>query len=146
MPFETVYEVWDYWDGIRSGFADYHGVPHYFAAEWDEADDDYLNTFTLRRVDASTIALVQEHDRIFEDWQWAAHRAEVPQQSHPAISGQNPRFADLTATIQARTESAPIVATGVIGTFKADEGEPEKPLGMWRKVRVQWSSRDETVR
>lgn len=27
---EQVYVVWNLWDGVRSGIADYDGAPHFF--------------------------------------------------------------------------------------------------------------------
>lgn len=42
--FERVYTVHDYWDGPRSGFADFGGVPHAYRSLWlddlDEWDPD----------------------------------------------------------------------------------------------------------
>jgi hypothetical protein len=140
MTFETVHEVWDYWDGIRSGFADYRGIPHHFEAEWNPADDDYRSTFTLRRVEGSTIALARERNEIFEKWRWALHRGEVSPESHPGLSDQNPRFAELTQVIRSRIETAPITAWGVSGTFAAVKTERDQPPGIVREVRVEWSS------
>jgi len=140
MTFETVYEVWDYWDGIRSGFADYRGMPHHFEAEWDSIEDDYRDTFTLRSVEDSTIALARERNEIFEKWRWALHRGEVSPESHPGESDQNPRFAELTRVIQSRIDSAPITASGISATFEALTTERERPPGMVREVRVEWSS------
>jgi hypothetical protein len=45
MTLERVYAVWDYWDGIRCGFADLRGSPHYFAAPSDDKRQDYSEVF-----------------------------------------------------------------------------------------------------
>lgn len=65
MTLERVYAVWDYWDGIRSGFADFRGSPHYFAATWEESSDDHAPVFTLVPVSRHTIELVSNIPRSF---------------------------------------------------------------------------------
>jgi hypothetical protein len=37
MTFEAVHAVWDYFDGPRTGLADYRGRPHYFVCKFDTA-------------------------------------------------------------------------------------------------------------
>jgi hypothetical protein len=60
LVFEVVYAQYRYWDGPREGVADYQGRPHYYAAEWDAACDDYADTFLLTPVDADVFATVRE--------------------------------------------------------------------------------------
>jgi hypothetical protein len=45
VAFEPVCVVWDWYDGIRSGIAEFLGKPHVFHCEWDESSDDYAETF-----------------------------------------------------------------------------------------------------
>ena len=69
MPTEQVYAVWDYWDGIRSGVADFEGKPVHFEQEWSEEADDYSSTFRLKPVSSAALAEVLEQSQIFRSWE-----------------------------------------------------------------------------
>jgi hypothetical protein len=140
MKVEKVYAVWDFWDGVRSGFADFQGVPHYFEAEWSEGDedDDSSHTFTLRIVNQATLGLVLEHWRIFHAEQLQACQGRTPETTSSGLPGQNPRFAELDLQIRKLIESSEVMATGVVGTFEAIEGQESLPPGVFRELRVAW--------
>lgn len=59
-PMEKVHSVWDFYDGPRTGIADYNGSPHYFACTWDVVSDDYGESYSLSPIDAETLALALE--------------------------------------------------------------------------------------
>lgn len=82
MAFERVYTVWDYYDGPRSGIAEYRGQPHHYNCEWNETKDDYAATFVLTPIDQQTLTLAMEQWAIWRQWQDAFHRGEVPQSTH----------------------------------------------------------------
>jgi len=139
MALERVYAVWDYWDGIRCGFADCYGRPHYFDARWDEASDDYSEVFELTAVSPATIELVMEQAKIFRSWSNAFHRGEATRESHPALPGQNDHYAHLAQTIRAAIGSAKLAPRTMRGRFEAIPGQDHLPPGVIRSVRVEWS-------
>jgi hypothetical protein len=49
--YETVYNMLGWWDGPHTGVADYQGVPHLFRRDFDEAADEYAQTYALFRVE-----------------------------------------------------------------------------------------------
>jgi hypothetical protein len=138
MNSENVYAVWDYWNGVRSGFADFCGAPHYFEAEWSDADDDYLPSFSLKRVDRHTMELVLEAWQVFRTWEIAFHRGMVPLNTHPALSGQNGRAAELSTEIVRILKTSEVAASGVLGTFEPIERQQELPPRVSREYRVVW--------
>ena len=71
---EPVYLVLNYQDSIRSGIADYHGSPHYFAEHFDQARDDYTGIFSLSPVDQSIVEVANEANTI-ELRFWTAYYA-----------------------------------------------------------------------
>src|SRR5579862_5121611 len=101
MPFERVYTIWDYWDGPRSGIASYEGQPHHYQCEWDEAADDYSDTFALTPIDEETFSLAMEQWSIWQQWQKAFHGGEVPGATHPTLPGSNPQCVELQSRIEA---------------------------------------------
>lgn len=139
MPLERVYAVWDYWDGIRTGFADFHGSPHYFAATWSEVSEDRTPLFTLTPASQHVIELVAEHTAIFLSWLTAFHRGEATEASHPAVAGQNDRYAELEREIHAAIDSTKVIAHRLLGRFEVLPGQEHLPPGMMREVGVEWS-------
>jgi hypothetical protein len=47
MKFEKVYTIREFHDDIRSGTANFMGVPHYFASLLDDTKDIFLNQFCI---------------------------------------------------------------------------------------------------
>jgi hypothetical protein len=138
MESEKVYAIWDYWDGIRSGFADFRGVPHYFEAVWNEQDEEYSPTFTLRVVNQTTLDLVLEMRRIFRAWELQFYQGQTPRSTHPALPGQDARFVELDSQIRKLLESFEVTESSVLGSFEVIEGQEPLPPGMYREVRVMW--------
>ena len=53
MALESVHAVWDYYDGILTGVADYHGLPHYFEREWTNYRGEQIYRPEYRKRDAA---------------------------------------------------------------------------------------------
>jgi hypothetical protein len=138
MATERVYAVWEYYDGIRSGVADFRGEPHYFEQPWSEQLDDYLPTFLLKAISQSTLIEVLEQAQIFRDWEAAFHRGEVEQDTHPGLPGQNPRYAELEATLKAKLAEPDLVCKHAQGLFSVLPDQAPRPLGVLREVQVEW--------
>jgi hypothetical protein len=138
MPFERVYTVHDYYDGPRSGVADYLGRPHHYSCEWDDGADDYAETFALVEIDDCTVSLVLQQWEIWRRWEYAFHRQEVPQATHPGLPGNDLHYAELQTAIKSRianTLAKPVRARGV---FRVDPNRPETPRGVMRELQVEW--------
>ncbi|HST59440.1 MAG TPA: hypothetical protein VLK84_12135, partial [Longimicrobium sp.] len=69
--FERVYIIHEYYDGPRSGFADWGGVPHAFLSLWrDDLDDwDPDHRFLLCPVSAEILELALEDWAIWGRWE-----------------------------------------------------------------------------
>jgi len=136
--FGRVYAVWDYFDGVRSGFADYHGVPHYFEALFDEGESDHELRFKLIAVSKQTIALVVEQWEIFRSWERQFHAGEVSEGTHPAAPGQNSRYTELERMIRDTLRDSPATCE-VLGAFHARPNQECRPKGSLRELDVEWS-------
>lgn len=134
---ECVHFVWDYWDGSRSGIADFQGVPHYFECEWDDLNDDYAETYLIRKLDDAILALARESESIWVSWQTAFYDGNKSHDSHPAIVGNNPRFLEIKETIEALLKDCEIVVKAT-PEFCVIKGQDNLPKGMLRKMKVTW--------
>ncbi len=57
--FEVVYMVWDFYDGLRSGIADFGGRSHVFKATQD-SDGGYTDVFELVAIRPAFAATVEQ--------------------------------------------------------------------------------------
>jgi hypothetical protein len=139
MTYERVYVVWDYYEGARSGIADYRGVPHHFVNEYDEDEDEYTDKFTLRPIEDATLQLILKQWTIWRAWELAFHNGERDKSSHPAMPGQDETYAQLGIEIKTEidtNEAEPIAATAV---FRSRANQPELPEDMLHELEVEWT-------
>lgn len=139
MAYERVHTVWDYWDGARSGIANFSGRPHYYCCEWCDEADDYTDVFLLTPIDEETLALALEQWSIWRQWELAFHRGEVALDTHPMLPGQHPRYAELDALLKARTSNLSGALTRKHATFRARQNQAALPRGVMRELEVEWS-------
>ncbi len=83
MRFERVREIWDFYDGPRTGIAEFKGIPHYFERVFDESADDYSNFFRLSPVGEEFLQHAAQRWVIFKSWEARFHRGLVSTESHP---------------------------------------------------------------
>lgn len=136
MSFEPVYSVIDYYDGPRTGFADYGGRPHYYKCNWDDVAHNYADRFTLYPVDDETLQLDLERNEIFRKWQVAYHSGAASIDSHP--DGNDARFDELSRMLEERQTQAPPRPNSVSAKFRAIAEDQSLPKGMMRRLVVEW--------
>ncbi len=134
---EHVYMVWDLYDGVRSGIADYEGNPHYFESIYSEDSEEHTDEFRLTPVDQKTLKLAQEQWSIYRDWEKRFHSGLEPSETHPGHGGVDARYDQLEARVQSSIEAGPVTKT-VSGRFRAKEEQPDLPVGCLRDMEVEW--------
>jgi hypothetical protein len=135
---ERVHAVWDFYDGIRSGIADFRGRPHYFFALWEEGDREPDERFSLQPIDDDTLALVCEQWALFRAWDIAHHTGLADVTSHPGNRGRNPRYDALEDQINARIAALPASSIEAAAGFHFDPTEAALPPGVMRMCWVEW--------
>src|SRR5689334_6536624 len=124
--------VWDLYDGIRSGLAEYRGAPYYFECVFQ--NDDYTDSFELRPVDATLLAEATEQWLIYRAWERRFHSGEVSLETHPGHGGIVPRYDELERSINARLESIAVKPLIASAQFRVVEGQPALPDGCLKEV------------
>jgi hypothetical protein len=138
MTVEPVYSVWDYYDGILTGVADYRGSPRYFEKDWSEEQRDYLPTFTLTPITQAELAEVVERERVFRAWEARFHRGEVEVSTHPGAAGQGASYVELQATFKARVTRSLTSLHHSTPEFFPVPGQPTRPKGVMAQLQVAW--------
>lgn len=66
--FQTVYFITDWWDGPKTGFADFNREIHCFERVFDYEKEDGFNLYVMRPVSAEEYTLQVESYTLFLDW------------------------------------------------------------------------------
>lgn len=144
-PFERVYTVFDYWDGPRSGFADFDGVPHAYRSLFRDDLDDYDPRYHLWPTTAAIVELALEEHAIWRRWQAAFDAGEVPLSSHPALPGDAARHAEIHPVLAAARERPPENALRTTPEFRRTGDRPRTGWGP-DELEVRWTPVDEDER
>jgi hypothetical protein len=139
MAFERVYSVTDYFDGPRSGVAEFFGQPHRYQCKFDEKLDDWSESFLLTPISSDILALELEQWALWRKWELAFHRGDVPQNSHPGLGGTDARYDELKSIIKDRSAEESPATWRAKGLFRARPSQPETPMGVMRELEVEWT-------
>lgn len=135
---EAVHTIWEHYDAVRTGVADYGGQPHYYACVWDEAAEDYGSIFALSPIDSNTLTWALEQWAIWRRWETAFHSGQAVAESHPGIRGQDHRYDELQDLLQARIDSLPTAQILARARFEP-MADMTLPSGVLRCLLVEWS-------
>ena len=142
MATETVYAVWDYHDGIRTGVADFKGEPHFFEQELSDQQQDYSPTFQLKPIAGVLLSKVVEQWQVFRDWETKFHCGLAAATTHPGLPGQSKRYAELDALIKAEFEESRPGRLRATGSFSGLPDQESAAKGIMREVQVEWQDVD----
>ena len=140
MAFELVYTVNDYYDGPRSGIANYCGRPHRYECQFDEAVDDWTDTFVLTPVASDTLALALEQWTIWRRWEALFQSGKVLLDSHPGLGAQDERYDELAEVLKRRLSENSAESVRAKGHFRVRPYQEDTPAGVMRELEVEWGS------
>lgn len=135
--FERVYTMTDYYDGPRSGIANFRGMPHEYTCPFEHWKDEYEDLYELRLVDEETFQLALEEWARWIRWEDAYHAGTVSQDTHPALPIDRQRHDEIAPILAARLAALPGPVTRARGTFRPTPGHYHAGRGRWMQVR--WS-------
>jgi hypothetical protein len=132
---EPILTVHDYYDGPRSGIAQYRGQAHAYKCKWDEALDDWGREYLLSPIDPNQLAAVCEDWQIWRRYQTqhANGTLQVDDQ-HPALAADWPRHAQLMEIVTQALEVSSIGAIRAIPDFRAAMGSVDDLEARWRTL------------
>jgi hypothetical protein len=137
MLFEKVHMVWDPYDGVRSGVADFGGQPHYFACLLHERGGCYTDRFQLFPVDTEFMVQALRNWKIYRTWESEFHRGNVPLETHPGHGGISTDYDESKQWLDQRVKQLHALPTRQSATFRAIPVQDELPAV--REIEVSWS-------
>ena len=136
--FQTVYTVEDYYDGPRSGIADFDGRPHFYRSvyldtpQWNPDED----RFELSPVTPEVLAAACESSAIFKRWD-KVHR-ETPgftyaEDEFGALPEERTRYRELEQFLESSYAAAAQARRVLVhGEFRVCESSPSRLEVRWR--------------
>jgi hypothetical protein len=138
VNYERVHSVWEYWDGVRTGIAELEGVPHYFASQFDCAEDEYSDEFKLYPIDVEVVTRAARFHEIYRNWEQAFYRGEAKSETHPGFGGIDAEYDELKSWLDVQLARLPPLAIQYVASFRTLPGQDSLPLGMTREIEVAW--------
>lgn len=134
--YEKIYTVFDYWDGIRTGIADYNGMPHYYERAFVEDQDDWADYFFLKPIDEKTFHLAMEDWAIWQRW----YVSKSPIETHPALPEDRERYEEIKETLAQKLKINPNLNLRAKGKIQADfEGlELKHATNPFARLQIKW--------
>jgi hypothetical protein len=133
---EIVFTVTDYYDGPRSGIANFRGKPHLYECIFDQTANDYTDTYLLTPVSDEMFSLAMEDWQIWKRWE-VARAGHATVDSHPALPDDRARHEEIALKLQGITAdlSASLKRIGIFEVL----GTPDLPKGVIRPLQVRWT-------
>jgi len=131
---EIVYSVFDYWDGPRSGVADFYGKPHFYQGIFDEVADEWSDVYHLSPVVEGVVPLTAEE---WQDWYWWKHdfgQGKALVAERPDIYA---RYAPIEGMLFQAFTNSPVTTMEAVGKFEkfTDPSALLQTVPLWR---VHW--------
>ena len=132
--------VWDYYDGPRSGIADFNGSPDYFSCELCAVDGEYLDKFKLAPIDIAFLCIAKENWAIYKKWEAKFHAGLVELNSHPGHGGIDERYDELEMELQGLIKKLAALDKRYVPQFRAIDSQGEHRVGVLRELEVFWEA------
>jgi len=132
--YETIITMTDYWDGPRSGIANFKGVPHIYESVFDEEADEWSDVFLLMPIDEGTFKLALEDWEIWLRWEQAWREGKAPLDSHPALPEDRERHEQIKPILKEQMKINPERAVKA----KADFKRPTPNESLMKAKLVKW--------
>jgi hypothetical protein len=138
--FENVYTVFDFYDGVRSGIADFNGSPYYYECPFDEVENDWADYFILHRIDEETFRLAMEQWAIWQRWYEACQAGRTTHETHPALPEDRGRYTEIEGILVQSLVVNPELDIKAQAEFQRDYTgiEPKQATNPMARLLVKW--------
>lgn len=120
---DIVHTVTDWYDGPRSGIADYQGSPYLYQSEYLDTSPSDMDAFLLIPIDQDVFQLALEDWAIWRRWEIAFHSGETAPETHPVLPEDRKRHEELQRLLDGRLVIDPNRAVRKAAKFQ-DRNDP----------------------
>ena len=116
----------------------FNGLPHFYDCIFDDAKDEYSDTYRLTPISQAVFELANEDWLIWKRWESAFHAGTTTLESHPALPRDRVRHQEIRASLDSALKTDASVCVVRRGFFER-LGSREYPKGIMRPHQVKWS-------
>ena len=139
MKFEPVIMMWDYFDGARTGMAEFNGIAHYFDGKFDETLIGFPEDYELSPVCDQFLKSAHKQWKIYRDWQFKFRQGLEVQENHPGGRGTNPEYDRLQDELDIGIDALTPLPDRYIPEFRASATNQDHiPKGAYRDFEAKW--------
>lgn len=135
--YELVHTVTEYWDRPRKGIADFEGRPHFYDCEFDEAMDEWSDTYRLSPVPDDVLAPALEAGEISRRWEIAWHQGRPDARTVSVLAEDTERAEELRVVLEGRLRVDGWQFVRALGDFKRRDEPGTIGIGQ-RLFQVRW--------
>jgi len=136
--FEPVLMTWDYYDGPRTGVAEYNGHPHFYKCIWDAEIGNYSDNFELSPIGNALLQSAIAQWKIFRAWELQFHTGKVTNDTHPGHRGNNLEYDRLEDELKTGIEKLTNLPDIFTPTFRALPKPNHLPKYVMADLEVSW--------
>jgi hypothetical protein len=135
--FESVFAIYDFWDGPRTGIAEFMNAPHFFECVFDQDKDEWSNSFFLIPLGPEAFVAGMDTWNIFLRWRAAFDAGKTSLDTHPALPEDRTKYEESSRILKGEISSGRGNLIQRLGQFE----HVEKPdaRGLLASWRVRWS-------
>ena len=136
--YELVFTVDEYYDGPRTGVANFRGEPHFYDCIFDKNRNDYTDLYRLTPIDPKTFERALKAWRIWRKWEFAYHEGKAKWESHPALQADTTKYRKILKMLGRTLKTDPKGNITRMGHF-APIAKSKLPNGVLHDLQVKWS-------
>jgi hypothetical protein len=135
--YETVFTVCDYYDGPRSGVANFGESPYFYKCLFDESHDSYSDSFLLIPITKEAFEAALENWQIFLRWREAFDSGKTTRETHPALPEERRQYDNTQRILDEAIAAGRASAIQMNGEFEP-LGDATVPLDGLSSWQVRW--------
>ena len=136
--YEEVFTILHYYDGPRTGVANFRGQPYFYDCIFDDDKDEYSDLYHLTPLSQNIFELAKEDWVIWKRWETAFHSGQATIESHPALPQDKPRHEEIRTILDSALTTKAALCVTKRGAFER-LGSQEYPKGVMRPWQVRWA-------
>jgi hypothetical protein len=130
--------IWDFYDGPRTGLAQFNGNPHYFKCLWDESKSNYSENFKLSPIDASFLNAANKNWEHYRKWELKFHNGLIAVETHPGNRGLNLEYDKYEDYLKKRVSKLKSLSDIYTADFRPRPNQEHLPVGVYRELEAYW--------
>lgn len=127
---------YDWYDGPRTGVANYNNMPHFFESQWKDLSSQEEDIYKVSPIGEGLTELAKEAWEIWKRWDIAYHKGHVDKDTHPYLPEDKVRGEKIKEKLDLELKVNKSNCLNLKASFEIADDQEDIP-GM-KKLLVTW--------